>query len=240
MLRKLRVRVLSIEAKASQSIHLATLALSIALSASSTQAETVLANLDFNNGFAGGTTQVGPAAVGTAGDTWNGSQSFGGFVGTETPSGNTGGTAPFGAFELLNTAGAASGISYQMTFVNDGGGSSGAFDNFGAVAATGASNLLGDYLFVGGADAGDVLNFTLSGLSANTDYALYLYGNGDMLGQGATWTLDGASQTSAFDGTATLDQGGSSPGLRSTPEPALPKPLTRQHWATASLSTDFN
>lgn len=174
---------------------------------SNAQAEIVLTNLDFNQAFSG-ITQSGAGAVGTAGDTWNGSASFGGFVGTETPSGNTGGTSPFGAFELLGPTGVASGISYQMTFVNDGIGFSGVFANFPAVAGSPISDLMGEYLFVGGADAGDSFNFTLSGLATNTDYAVYLYGNGDAIGQGATWTLNGASQTSAFDGTSTIDLGG--------------------------------
>ena len=170
-------------------------------------ADQVLANLDFNSGFSG-VTQSGAGVVGSAGDFWNASPTFFGFQGTETPSGNTGGTAPFGSVELNGPSGAGSGISYQMTFVNDGFGFNGAFENFGAVAAVSAANLLGDYAFVGDADGGDTLNFELSGLQTDTTYSLYLYGNGDSIGQGATWTLNGNSQTTAFDGTASFDDGG--------------------------------
>lgn len=95
------------------------------------QADVVVGGLDYNNQFSG-RTQTGAAAMGNAGDIWNGSASFGGFVGTETPSGNTGATAPFGAFELLDPAGAASGVSYQMTFINDGVGFNSAFDAAGS------------------------------------------------------------------------------------------------------------
>ena len=174
---------------------------------SSAKAEVVLANLDYNSGFSG-VTQSGAAVVGNAGDFWNASPTFFGFVGTETPSGNTGATAPFGAVGLNNSAGVASGISYQMTFTNDGFGFNGAFENLGAVAAASAANLLGDYAFVGGADGGEALNFELSGLTPNTQYNLYVYGNGDSLGQGATWNLNGITKTTAFDGTATFDEGG--------------------------------
>lgn len=181
--------------------------LAVAFLATSAPAEVVVANLDYNNQFSGN-TQSGAVAVGTAGDFWNASATFGGFQGTETPSGNTGGTAPFGSFELLNTVGMASGVSYQMTFINDGIGFNSAFENLGAVPATSAANLLGDYAFAGGADAADAMNFELSGLTTDTTYSLYLYGNGDAMGQGATWTLDGVSATSAFDGTSTIDEGG--------------------------------
>lgn len=169
--------------------------------------EQVLVNLDYNSGFSNA-TQSGAAVVGSAGDFWNASPTFFGFQGTETPSGNTGNTPPFGATELNDTSGSPSGIFYQMTFVNDGFGFNGAFENFGAVAAPGVANLLGDYAFVGEADGGEALDFELSGLEPNTQYSLYLYGNGDQEGQGCVWTLDGASQTSAFDGTSTLDEGG--------------------------------
>lgn len=179
----------------------------IAATALPTKAEVVIANLDYNSGFSGA-TQSGAAVVGNTGDFWNASPTFFGFVGTETPSGNTGGTAPFGAVGLNGPSGAASGVSYQMSFTNDGFGFNGAFENFGAVSAVAATNLLGDYAFVGDADAGEALTFELSGLNPNTNYNLYVYGNGDGLGQGATWTLNGLTQTTAFDGTATFDEGG--------------------------------
>lgn len=167
----------------------------------------LVASLDFNAGFSG-QTQIGAAAAGQAGDTWNGSASFFNFVGTEQPSGNTGGTAPFAPFELLDSTGAASGVSYQLTFVNDGIGFNGAFDAAGtSTQATGVENLTGDYLFVGSADAGDSLNFVLSGLNTNTDYELYVYGVGDGENQGATWTLGATSKTTSYDGNTTLDQG---------------------------------
>lgn len=182
--------------------------MAIALMISNAQAEMVLANLDFNERFSANTSQSGAGAVGTAGDFWNGLASFPNFLGTETPSGNTGGTAPFGAFELLGPTGVASGISYQMTFANDGFDSRGVFDRLLQVAGSPISNLMRDYLFIGGADAGDSFNFTLSGLATNTDDAVYLYGNGNAANQGATWTLNGATQTSVFDGTSTIDLGG--------------------------------
>lgn len=180
-------------------------AMTMTLLATNVQADTVLVNVDFNNGFSG-ITQSGAAAVGTAGDVWNATPTFGGFTGIEG-SGNFGNTAPYGAFELNDTTGALSGISHSVDFVNDGVGFTGIFAN-GSVAATGGQNLLGDYVYVGGADAGDSFLFELSGLATNTDYSLYLYGNGDQSGQGATWTLNGSSQTSGLDGTATYDQGG--------------------------------
>lgn len=187
---------------------LATGAIAMASFAANANAEIVLVNLDYNSQFSGN-TMSGAAAVGNVGDIWNASPTFGGFVGTETPSGNTGGTAPFGPVELLDTTGALSGIFYQMTFVNDGTfGFNQAFDNLSAVAGSGAENLLRDYAFVGGADAGEALSFVISGLDTNTTYSLYLYGNGDALGQGAVWDLNGVQQTSAFDGTLSIDEGG--------------------------------
>lgn len=196
-----------VEGRLRRALIFALFVLAVSSANSEVSAEIVIGNLDYNSGFSGA-TQTGAAAVGNAGDLWNASPTFFGFVGTETPSGNTGGTAPFGSFELLDTAGAASGVSYQMSFINDGFGFNGAFENLGAVPATGAANLLGDYVFVGTADAGDALSFELSGLETNTMYSLYLYGNGDALGQGAVWNLNGASQSSQFDGTSTLDEGG--------------------------------
>lgn len=166
----------------------------------------LVASLDYNSNFSG-LTQSGAAAIGDAGDVWNASPTFFGFVGTETPSGNTGGTAPFGPVELLSPDGVGSGVSYQMTLVEDGFGFNGAFENTGAVAGSSAANLLADYVFVGGADAGDSLSFELSGLTPNTQYMLYLYGNGDAIGQGATWTLNGDSKVSAYDGTPSIDEG---------------------------------
>lgn len=53
----------------------------------------------------------------------------------------------------------------------------------------GVESLLGNYLFVGDADAGDSLEFQLTGLAENTSYELHLYGVGDAAGQGATWTV---------------------------------------------------
>lgn len=167
----------------------------------------LVASLDYNSEFSG-LTQSGAAVIGNAGDVWNASPTFFNFVGTETPSGNTGGTDPFGPVELLGPDGVGSGVSYQMSLVEDGFGFNGGFENQGAVVGSSATNLLADYAFVGGADAGDSLSFELSGLASNTQYTLYLYGNGDALGQGATWTLNGESKASAFDGTTSLDEGG--------------------------------
>lgn len=167
----------------------------------------LVVGLDYNNGFSGN-TQSGGAAVGSAGDVWNGSASFFNFVGTETPSGNTGGTAPFGFFELSDATGAASGVSYQMTLVQDGVGFNGPFDAAGSSKqASGVESLMGDYLFVGGADAGDSMVFNLAGLTLDTDYELFLYGVGDNVGQGATWTFGGSSLTTSYDGNTTLDEG---------------------------------
>lgn len=189
----------------SQPLCLLLLALVIASFSANAKADLV-ASLDFNNGFSG-RTQSGAAAVGSAGDTWNGSASFFNFVGTEA-SGNTGNTPPFVPFELLDPTGASSGVSYQMTFVNDGIGFNGAFDAAAAsTQAAGTEDLTGDYLFVGTADAGDSMNFEISGLTNNTDYQLYLYGVGDAANQGATWTLNGTSQTTSYDGNITLDEG---------------------------------
>lgn len=187
-------------------IRIAALAMTLTLSATA-QGEIVLGNVDYNVGFSGD-TQSGSAVVGTIGDLWNASPTFFGFGGTET-NGNTGTTAAdFGPFELLDPSGAASGISYQMTFNNDGFGFNGAFANPGAVAATDIVDLMADYAFVGGADAGESLDFVLSGLANDTTYTLYLYGNGDAAGQGALWTLDGVGKSTAFDATSTIDEGG--------------------------------
>lgn len=187
-------------------LSLPSAALLIVVVATTAQAGLV-ASLDYNSEFSG-LTHSGPAAIGDPGDVWNASPTFFNYVGTETPSGNTGGTAPFGAVELLGPDGVGSGVSYQMTLVNDGIGFNGGFENQGAVAGSSALNLLADYAFVGGADASDSLSFELSGLTPNTEYTLYLYGNGDALGQGAVWTLDGVAKTSAFDGTTSIDEGG--------------------------------
>jgi len=191
----------------SQLIGIAVCTFVLAMIPTNIQADIVLGNLDFNNGFSN-RTHSGAAADGSAGDFWNASPTFFGFVGTEAPSGNTGGTAPFGAVELSDTTGAASGISYQMTFTNDGFGFNGAFDAAGtSTQATGVEDFLGDYLFVGSADAGDSLNFEFTGLTANTNYEVLLYGVGDDANQGATWTLNGTSLTTSYDGNATLDEG---------------------------------
>lgn len=189
----------------SAGVAVCAVAIACLFSTARSHADTVLLGVDFNAGFSG-LTQSGAAAVGNTGDIWNATPTFGGFTGIEG-SGNFGNTPPYGTFELNDTTGASSGISHAVSFINDGIDFSGIFSN-GSVVATGGQNLLGDYVFVGGADAGDSLSFELSGLTTDTDYAIYLYGNGDQVGQGATWTLNGSSQTSALDNTATYDEGG--------------------------------
>lgn len=182
------------------------LALACLFSNAYVQADTVVLGVDFNAGFSG-ITQSGAAADGNAGDVWNATPTFGGFTGIES-NGNFGTTPPYGSFELNDKSGALSGISHSVSYINDdNGGFDGVFSN-PSVTATGGQNLMGDYIFVGGADAGDSLQFELSGLATDTAYAIYLYGNGDTIGQGATWTLNGASQTSALDSSATWDLGG--------------------------------
>jgi hypothetical protein len=145
-------------------------------------------NVDFNGsrGNGGGpVTYTGQGAYATA-DThvWNG------LYLPDLSDNGTGGGA-FSGLEESNGSATSVGVGLGNSFSQNLQGSSEASGN----------NLLDDYLFVGAQSYSiPSMEFTISGLAADSSYSLYLYGTNGRNGDGAAFTID--SLTQSTDGAA--------------------------------------
>ena len=144
-----------------------------------------LVNVDFDNdkdknGDSG--TMTGAAALGSAGDVWNG---------VAVNVGDAGWPGDLAAGSLVDSAGAATGLTLSIdpTWVN------GAWDN-NALAATDAVALMGDYINIRAVSGQqNSVDVTIGGLAASSAYTLVLYGCGDAANQLAHFTVDAVTQS---------------------------------------------
>jgi hypothetical protein len=142
-----------------------------------------LINVDFNNdsygsahgGPAVGPTMSGAAVLGAAGDQWNG-------ISLSSGSG----------IPLLHADGSASTVT--LTFTSGGGYDANSFGGSTPFAGTAYDGLTEDYLF----NSGVAQTITLSGLAANSVYALVLYNAADAAAAGrkTLFTVNGNTQSS--------------------------------------------
>jgi endoglucanase len=159
----------------------------IFLSASVLRAQ--LIDVDFNeNSSAGpgggpnpGPTMSGAAALGKAGDQWNG---------INVSSGN--------GIPLVYANGSTSAVT--MTFTSGGGYDVNDYGGSTPFAGTLYDALMEDYLYNGGS----AKTITLSGLAANSTYDLVLYNAADAAAAGRTthFTINGNTQNSVWDGSS--------------------------------------
>lgn len=143
-------------------------------------AQADLINVDFTH--AGGSYGVmsGAAATGAAGDVWNGYQpeaDFGGYGGGTYTA-------------LLDSTGTATAVSLTMGAVSGWGSSYTGNPDFGDPL----NSLMRDSAFI---FPGWTSTATISGLTPNAAYTLYLYGVSDNAGQNSTFTVDGVSKLAA-------------------------------------------
>ncbi|HEX8312883.1 MAG TPA: PEP-CTERM sorting domain-containing protein [Chthoniobacteraceae bacterium] len=144
--------------------------LTAAAAAISCTAGAAIVNVDFNStNNGGGATYSGLAAAPDQAGTnalWNGisNNTFGSITG-------------LGGTDLPDSTGAATDIDITI------GRQDGGFTGTG-------NNLLKDYLFL---VPGQSSTFTLSGLSPQASYNVYIYSMGDTAGQGGTFTYNGTS-----------------------------------------------
>ena len=133
----------------------------------------------------GAVTQTGAAAVGTAGDLWNGANLTNG-----------------GPVLLKDTAGSATSVSVTWTSGDAWGVTGPVYNNTGSTGMDSATNwmmrsFLASYSYKPGATN---LTLTLTGLAHSQAYTLVLYGAGDQKGEGTIFTVSGAS---TYTGTTT-------------------------------------
>jgi hypothetical protein len=173
-----------------------------------------LINVDFNGnsvgtaygggGGAAGPTQSGAAIIGSAGDVWNGFDDSS-FTFSSYPSGMSAND-----LALTDANGSASGVTMSLTADGSYDANEPTWGNTSAftTAASPYSNLMEDLIYSG---AGNVNTMTLSGLPANQTFDLILYSAGDQnvgAGRTGTFTVNGNTQTSFWDGTtSTLTAG---------------------------------
>ena len=142
-----------------------------------------LVNVDFDNdkdknGDSG--TMTGAAALGSAGDVWNGVAVNVGDAGW-----------PYSdPISLNDSTGVATGLTLTV-----GAGVNGAWDN-NALAATDAVALMGDYINIRAVSGQqNSVDVTIGGLAASSAYILVLYGCGDAANQLAHFTVDAVTQS---------------------------------------------
>jgi hypothetical protein len=180
--------------------------LSVAGAAGLASVQAQLINVDFNGnavgqaygggGVATGPTQSGAAILGSAGDTWNGFADSA-FTFASYPGGMSG-----SGLALNYANGSASGVTMRLT-------ADGSYDanepNWGnssafTTASSPYSNLMQDLIY-----ANVPQSITLSGLAANQTFNLVLYNGGDQNvpgGRTSSFTVNGITQTSVWNGTA--------------------------------------
>ncbi len=185
------------------------IALSVIGTAGLMNVQAQLINVDFNGNSVGtayggggvaspGPNQSGAALIGSAGDQWNGiadSQ----LTFSAYPNGITATALP-----LMYSTGINSPVT--MTIATDGGSYNAnepVWSNTSAFTTAGSpySNLMQDLIYANGVGAGSI---TLSGLAANSQFNLVLYNAGDQNVAGdraSSFTVNGVSQTSQWDGT---------------------------------------
>ena len=179
------------------------------LSASLLHAQTTagLIDVDFNGNSVGqayggggtaspGPNQSGAALIGSAGDTWNGiadSQlTFATYPGGITASG----------IALNYANGTSSGVTMSLTGDGTYNANEPSWGNTSAFTVAGSpySNLMQDCIY-----ANVPRSITLSGLAANQTFELVLYNADDQnvgTGRTSTFTVNGVTQTSLWNGTA--------------------------------------
>lgn len=171
-----------------------------------------LINVDFNGnsvgnaygggGVATGPTQSGAALIGSAGDIWNGfgdsSFNFSAYPGGASASG----------LPLMYATGINSPVTMSVTADGSYDANEPNWGNTSAFTTAGSpyANLMQDLIY-----ANSPQSITLSGLVANQAYNLVLYNAGDQNvagGRTSTFTVNGVTQTSVWDGlTSTLVAG---------------------------------
>jgi len=174
------------------------------LSAGLLQAQTLI-NVDFNGNSVGtayggggvgtGPTMTGAAVLGSAGDQWNG---FGdsAFTFANYPGGMSG-----SGLALNYANGSASGVTMSLTADGSYNANEPVWNNHSpfTTAASPYANLMQDLIY-----ANVPQTLTLSGLAPNQAFNLVLYNAGDQnvgAGRTSTFTVNGVTQTSVWDGT---------------------------------------